>query len=229
MTAPRKPGRDFFLDNSRASAVDDEMGEAIDTQYVTSEGVHSFTTKAALRKWLAGHKAMQRLDDAQARRADQIRTAFEKLSPHERAGLQRRYTDLMTLHWDAMKLRAKIAGVSQPEELENTQHPLLKGFGNSAWLYRHCNWRSLCMYMPVNSFLASLHLFGCGDAVSSLSIHTGWGAAQSLALYTDSGFMGPRRVFVADVQTVYLRVACLKGYPHYFNDRASSAMLTIMF
>jgi hypothetical protein len=226
MSKARRPEAAIYLDGREVNAIDKGTAAQIHTQYVTAEGVYSFSDEGRLLRWLAKKKVYQAAHEEQEARAVSSRRLLGRLSPAARTAYQRKYASMLALERRAMESRMKIAGVKRGEDLETTKHPGLKGFGSSAWLYRHCDWSSLCLYMPVNSTLPELFTSGCNDVISSLSVHTGWGSGQSLKLWEHTLYRGRAIVVVASSTAVYVRVRCLKGTPYWFNDKASSVLLT---
>lgn len=213
------------LDGRRVDRIDRKTVEECVAQFVTSEGIHNFSSNRALTTWLTKKPALQADEEVREARAAQLRHRYRRMSEKERMAEARRVGNMLDLERRAMEARMKIAGVRSGEDLHRTREPLVRGMADSAWLYKKPNRSNFCFYLPVNSTIP--YLLGCNDAVTSLTVWTGYGAAQSLALWEDSWYRGRKLVVIASVQEVTRRIGTLKGYPHYFNDKASSAMLTL--
>lgn len=198
-----------------------EAPSSIADYFVTSEGIQAFSDPNSRDEWLANNKEMNECYRYCESTGENVRHYFRESKQEDREKLLNAYMSALQKKAEAIDVVWQCFGINSIDEWIAFDNPLFNKLGHSVFLWKHCGYRGVHLYLEGSVQLPVL--WGINDAISSVTVRSG-GFSQGVRLYQHSFFRGRSITVVAAAGWNTRRIRCLKGYPYYFNDKASSVI-----
>jgi len=218
------PKLPLFLDGQKTTKLAEAECRKITDFLVLEKEIHAFTEDQNRDSWLQKNKQVQSNYEYVSKGVSDVQQKFKQMDQQNREKILDPYVKRLRIQNEFVHM------LHDQDAEQNIQVPSLFKAASSWWpegayLYKHCGFGGYWIYLPLNSTIPHLSFLGLNDAISSV-ILVRHSTPFSCSLYEHGWYQGRRVTIVAGSPGTTTQVRCLKGYPYYFNDKASSVIVS---